>query len=142
MGCHLDLTSLLKRDVSRGAIVWKHTARVQDCSGTETVFARNSKMTLQLNVAENRRVSSFRIDDILASPQTNRSETSSRATRGSFDTLPPSLSFSVDQILASPTSQHKNEIRCYGKKLKSIFLPLLGFLYMLKKGVKVLIWLS
>lgn len=88
---------------------------------------RKKNMTFQFNIEENRRVSSFRIDDILASPEKSRSETFSRASGGSLDTL-PSLSFGVDQILASRTSENKNEIRCYGKKLKSDLLTLVRFL--------------
>ena len=112
--------SLLKRDVRRGGpIVYIRTTSAL-LTKTGSVSKEEQDMAFQLNEEENRRVSSFRIADILAEPGKSRTESSTRsAAQGTLNTpLQHSLNFGVDQILAHPRiSEHKNEIKCYGKNL-------------------------
>lgn len=74
-------------------------------------------MSFQINLEEDRRVSSFRIDDILAAPQRSRAETSRSANAGSLNVLPSQhhpLTFGVDRILATHTPERKNPNGCCG----------------------------
>jgi len=60
-----------------------------------------------------RRVSSFRIDDILATP--NEPRETQRAAASTVPTSSASLSFGVDQLLANRNHDRPSPLHYYGK---------------------------
>lgn len=76
-------------------------------------------MTARENSAQDRRVSSFRIDDILATPsESRRTETQHAANAEPSSSQPAQLSFGVDQLLANTREpESRNQLPCYGKVL-------------------------
>lgn len=62
---------------------------------------------------EPRRVSSFRIDDILATPNPPRDPEPQRAVPTT--TQSAQLSFGVDQLLANREHERRSPLHCYGR---------------------------
>ena len=79
-------------------------------------------MNLQMNSPADRRMSSFRIDDILARPYGSRSD---GVASGCITAAIPSpvqgyqhLNFGVDQILARSDSEHRERLSLLGKEIR------------------------
>ncbi|KAK3733698.1 hypothetical protein QZH41_002070 [Actinostola sp. cb2023] len=70
-------------------------------------------MTARNNELQERRVSSFRIDDILATPTEPRTPETHRANTTPTTSQPVQLSFGVDQLLATRDPEPRNPLPCY-----------------------------
>lgn len=78
---------------------------------------------------QERRVSSFRIDDILATPSEPRELTQRAANTTPTSTTPTvHLSFGVDQLLANRDHERRSPLNCYGRLLRELVISIAAIL--------------